>query len=59
MNGALGNPKVSVNPLTVLTPGIIRRLLTGFGSSDDNAVNGPVQTSPTDPTVPGTNRPEQ
>jgi len=31
VKGPLGDPEVSVNPLTVLTPGIIRRLLTGFG----------------------------
>lgn len=30
-SGPLESPDVSVNPLSVLTPGIIRRLLSGFG----------------------------
>ena len=34
VNGPIEDPNVSVNPLSVLTPGIIRRLLTGFGSED-------------------------
>jgi hypothetical protein len=35
VGGSLDDPDVSVNPLSVLTPGILRRLLTGFGSDDD------------------------
>lgn len=34
VGGTLDEPDVSVNPLSVLTPGIVRRLLTGFGSKD-------------------------
>jgi len=34
VSGPLEDPDVSVNPLSVLTPGIVRRLLTGFGSKD-------------------------
>ncbi|MBT3399584.1 MAG: DUF3971 domain-containing protein, partial [Rhodospirillaceae bacterium] len=34
VGGSLDDPDVSVNPLSVLTPGIVRRLLTGFGSED-------------------------
>ncbi len=34
VTGSIDEPDVSVNPLSVLTPGIIRRLLTGFGSED-------------------------
>jgi hypothetical protein len=37
ITGPLANPDVRVNPLTVLTPGIIRRLLTGFGSDNQAA----------------------
>lgn len=44
VKGALDEPKVSVNPLTVLTPGIIRRLLTGFGSDNQAVTPG----APTD-----------
>ncbi len=32
VNGTLSEPEVSVNPLSVLTPGIIRKLLSGFDS---------------------------
>jgi uncharacterized protein YhdP len=35
VQGPIDDPDVSVNPLSVLTPGIIRRLLTGFGSGDE------------------------
>lgn len=34
VGGSLEDPDVSVNPLSVLTPGIVRRFLTGFGSED-------------------------
>jgi hypothetical protein len=34
VGGSIDDPDVSVNPLSVLTPGIVRRLLTGFGSED-------------------------
>ena len=34
VGGTLDDPDVSVNPLSVLTPGIVRRLLTGFGRED-------------------------
>lgn len=46
IRGPLDDPQVSVNPLSVLTPGIIRRLLTGFGS--DNQV-----VQPNDPNAGG------
>jgi hypothetical protein len=51
VKGPTGDPAVSVNPLTVLTPGIIRRLLTGFGG--DNQAGSPEPPS-NDPSVPGT-----
>lgn len=35
VSGSLDDPDVSVNPLSVLTPGLIRRLLSGFGDGDD------------------------
>jgi len=31
VDGPLDDPKVSVNPLSILTPGILRRLVSGFG----------------------------
>ncbi len=37
-NGPLDDPSVSVNPLSALTPAILRKLLTGFG--DGEAVEG-------------------
>ena len=54
VRGPLDNPGVSVNPLTVLTPGIIRRLLTGFGS--DNQVVTPVAPD-NDSSAPGIPQP--
>ena len=36
VDGPLDEPKVSVNPLTVLTPGFTRRIFTGFGDSKEN-----------------------
>lgn len=35
VSGALEDPEVSVNPLSVLTPGLIRRLLSGFGGEGE------------------------
>ena len=34
VSGPIDDPDVAVNPLSVLTPGIVRRLLTGFGSAE-------------------------
>ncbi|MEP4378900.1 MAG: AsmA-like C-terminal domain-containing protein [Alphaproteobacteria bacterium] len=34
VSGSIDDPDVSVNPLSVLTPGFVRRLLTGFGRED-------------------------
>lgn len=34
VKGSVDDPDVSVNPLSVLTPGIVRRLLTGFGGAE-------------------------
>ncbi|MAI49371.1 MAG: hypothetical protein CMM16_02245, partial [Rhodospirillaceae bacterium] len=33
INGSLGNPKISVNPLSALAPGFLRKLLNGAGSN--------------------------
>lgn len=44
-SGPLENPDISVNPLSVLTPGIIRRLLSGFGE-DTEAEEKPRQPTP-------------
>ncbi|MDE0780665.1 MAG: AsmA-like C-terminal domain-containing protein, partial [Alphaproteobacteria bacterium] len=37
VDGRLGEPNVSVNPLSVLTPGIIRKLLSGFDGDIDSS----------------------
>lgn len=34
VSGPVEDPKVSVNPLSVLTPGILRRLVSGFGNGE-------------------------
>lgn len=42
VSGPLDDPDVSVNPLSVLTPGIIRRILSGFGGDDSDGDTEPV-----------------
>ena len=50
VNGPIDDPNVLVNPLSVLTPGIIRRLLTGFGSEDGlSVVDGETTEPPPQP----------
>lgn len=49
-SGTLDDPKVSVNPLSVLTPGIIRRLLSGF-KSDATTEGGSALPDPEAPEV--------
>ncbi|MFQ5972134.1 MAG: AsmA-like C-terminal domain-containing protein [Alphaproteobacteria bacterium] len=36
VDGPLDEPKVTVNPLTVLTPGFTRRIFTGFGDPEES-----------------------
>lgn len=50
--GPLEDPDVSVNPLAVLTPGIVRRILTGFGQDDAPPDSEPPAESESEP-VPG------
>lgn len=52
VSGALEDPQVSVNPLSVLTPGLIRRLLSGFGE-DGEPSEQPVLPDTEAPDVPG------
>lgn len=60
VKGPIDDPNVSVNPLTVLTPGIIRRLLTGFGS-DETVPAADEKREPAPPGIPppGMPRPGQ
>lgn len=48
VKGPIDDPSVSVNPLTVLTPGILRRLVTGFGSGEgpENGSTAPPEPLP-------------
>ena len=47
VDGPLDDPDVSVNPLSVLTPGIVRRLLSGFGGEGA----GEVPDEPEEPEI--------
>jgi hypothetical protein len=49
VEGPLKEPEVSVNPLTVLTPGILRRLVTGFGKGDGFDEGSTLQPTPPPP----------
>lgn len=51
VSGSLDDPDVAVNPLSVLTPGIVRRLLTGFGDGNDSGSDGTEQPEPAPPEV--------
>ncbi|MBS27593.1 MAG: hypothetical protein CL566_01520 [Alphaproteobacteria bacterium] len=51
VSGSLDDPDVAVNPLSVLTPGLVRRLLTGFGHENNLGVDGNEQHEPTPPEV--------
>lgn len=51
VSGALEDPQVSVNPLSVLTPGLIRRLLSGFGEEGEPS-DQPVLPDTEAPDVP-------
>ena len=51
VNGPIEDPEVSVNPLSVLTPGIIRRLLTGFGSEGSAPSDEMEEARPSPPIV--------
>lgn len=51
VGGALDDPEVSVNPLSVLTPGLIRRLLSGFGEGGEPSER-PDLPDPNAPEVP-------
>jgi hypothetical protein len=46
VSGSIDDPDVSVNPLSVLTPGIVRRLLTGFGSEDGPVTGNDQELAP-------------
>ncbi len=46
VSGSIDDPDVSVNPLSVLTPGIVRRLLTGFGSEDGPGADNKEELAP-------------
>ncbi|MDA0785925.1 MAG: AsmA-like C-terminal domain-containing protein [Proteobacteria bacterium] len=46
VGGTLDDPDVSVNPLSVLTPGIVRRLLTGFGREDSPGADNDEELEP-------------
>jgi hypothetical protein len=48
--GPLENPEVSVNSLSVLTPGIIRQLLSGFGNENE-AGTQPQVPEPLEPEI--------
>lgn len=47
-SGSLDEPKIAVNPLAMLTPGIFRRIFEGAAPSSPraNAGNGPAQQAP-------------
>ena len=47
VDGPLDDPSVSVNPLSVLTPGILRRLVTGFGNGGGFEEGSTEQPAPT------------
>ncbi len=49
VDGSLDDPNVSVNPLSVLTPGIIRRLLSGF--SGEGGEDGEILPDPEQPEI--------
>jgi len=46
VSGSLDDPDVSVNPLSVLTPGIIRRILSGFGGDGNGGEPVPEPEQP-------------
>ena len=48
VDGAVDDPRVVVNPLTVLTPGFTRRIVNGFGSSRANGEAQPDVVEPWD-----------
>jgi hypothetical protein len=49
VEGPIKGPDVSVNPLTVLTPGLLRRLVTGFGEGDGYDEGSTLQPAPQPP----------
>ena len=49
VEGPIKNPTPSVNPLTVLTPGILRRLVTGFGEGEGYDEGSTLQPAPPPP----------
>ena len=46
VSGPLENPNVSVNPLSLLAPGILRRLVSGFGNGEGFQEGSSEQPSP-------------